>query len=153
MRSLTFPFAALVTGLSLCALHAAEEDKAALEALSGVWDVVAIQVGGRTVDVGNGSPDKIVIKSGKITIWAQDKPFAIFKDGAIELGPKKNPRAIDVVLAQGTRIPAIYELKDKELKLAIPRAPDKPDEPLMRPESFDTKGRPVVLLITRRSGE
>jgi uncharacterized protein (TIGR03067 family) len=152
MRSTTVHFAVIAAFLSFCTfIVAAEDSKTDLRALDGTWDVVSIEVAGRKVEVGKGSPDKIVIKDGKLTIWAQEKPFAIFKDGELELDSKKTPKEIDIVLPDGLRIPGIYELKDKELKIVIPKAPNSPDESLARPQSFDTKGKAVLLLITHMS--
>ncbi|OAI52217.1 hypothetical protein AYO44_16695 [Planctomycetaceae bacterium SCGC AG-212-F19] len=122
-----------------------------MKALDGGWEVVGIEIGGKKVEVSKGSPDKIVIKGGKITIWAQDKPFAIFEDGKLVLDLKKTPKALDIALPGGPTVPCIYEVKDNDLKLAIPRAPDRPDERLARPQSFDTQGKAVILLITIRS--
>lgn len=152
MKSKTYQFAAFAVCLSYCAVNALGDDTMTdLKGLEGTWEVVGIEVSGNKVIVGKGSPDKVTIKEGKITIWAQEKPFAIFKDGRLELDPTMKPKAIDIVLTKGQKVPGIYELKEEHLKLAIPKAPDNSKELLVRPESFDTKGKSVVLLVMKRS--
>jgi hypothetical protein len=76
-----------------------------------------------------------------------------FKNLQLDLGPRKVPRAVDLVRGDKESLPCIYELKDDELKLAMPLVPRdrKPEEPLARPASFDTKDKPVLVLIARRS--
>ena len=146
----TFQVAALLT-LSTVAAQA-QDSKTDLAALDGSWKVVAIQIGGKKVPVGRGNPDKIVIKDGKITIWALEKPFAVFKDGELKLDAKQQPKTIDIVLAErGFTVPGIYELTEAELKLAIPKAPASSDETLERPQSFETRGNKVMVLFTKRN--
>ena len=151
MRSMTCPIVAFLASLTLPALNATGDDtKSDLRGLEGTWEVVSIEVSGKKVDVGKGSPDKVVIKGGKITIWANGEAFGPFKERNLDLDPKKKPKTFDVLIGAQGKVPGIYELKENELKLAIPKAPDNPSKTPVRPESFDTAGKPVIVLITKR---
>jgi hypothetical protein len=49
-------------------------------------------------------------------------------------------------------LPCIYALKEEELKLAMPFVPKgrNSGERLLRPESFETKDKPVMVLTAKR---
>jgi uncharacterized protein (TIGR03067 family) len=124
----------------------------ALSALNGAWSVVSIEVGGKKMVLGNGSPDKIVIERGKMTIFVLGKPFAIFQDRVLKINPIMTPKTIDIVIAErGFTVPGIYELNGTELRLVIPRAPATSDMPLERPRSFETRDSPVMVFLAKKA--
>jgi uncharacterized protein (TIGR03067 family) len=130
-----------------------EDSKADLRKLEGTWEVVSFEVGGKKVDPGKGAPEKAVIKDGKATFFAGGKEIPTFRNLKLELDPKKKPKEVNLVRGERERLPCIYEVTEEELKLAMPLVPKerKPGEELSRPESFDSKDKPVVILTAKRS--
>jgi uncharacterized protein (TIGR03067 family) len=111
-----------------------------------------MEIDGKKVEAKE-APDKAVIKAGKATFFSQGKELPTFKDLKMEIDPKKKPKVLDLVRDEKESLPCIYELKEGEWKLAMPLVPKerKPGEQLPRPESFDTKDKPVMVLIAKRS--
>jgi len=146
--------AILAACLVVMAGVAADDDgKADMRKLEGTWEVVSIEAGGKKVDAGKGAPERVVIKDGKATFFAEGKEMPTFKDLKLELDAKKKPRAVDLVRGEKESLPCIYEVTAESLKLAMPLVPRdrKPGEALPRPESFDTKDKPVMVLTAKRA--
>ena len=76
-----------------------------------------------------------------------------FKDLKLQVDAKQKPNAVDLVRGEKERLPCIFEVTADELKLAMPLVPKerKPGEELQRPESFDSKDKPVMVLLAKRS--
>jgi uncharacterized protein (TIGR03067 family) len=148
-----WPIAVLVAGFAVPAGAVADDAaKADLAKLEGTWDVVSIEAGGMKMPAGQGGPEKAVIKDGVATFFAQGKAMPTFKDLKLQLDPKKKPKAVDLVRGGKEILPCIYEVTDDGLKLAMPLVPlnRKPQEPLPRPESFDSKGQEFIVLTAKR---
>jgi uncharacterized protein (TIGR03067 family) len=144
----------LVAALVVAAVAAADDATSTdLQALEGAWDIVSIEADGMKVDAGKGAPEKAVIKDGKATFFSQGKPIPTFKDLKLRIDATKKPRAVDLLRGDEESLPCIYEVTADELKLAMPLVPKerKPGEALQRPESFDTKDKPVTVLLAKRS--
>jgi uncharacterized protein (TIGR03067 family) len=148
------PIAVLVAGFVVSAVTAAEDDtKAELKRFEGSWEVVSIEASLMKTAPGKGAPQKAIIKDGKATFFAQGKELPTFKDLTLAIDPKKKPKVLDFIRGGNECLPCIYELTDQELKLAMPLVPKerKPGDRLPRPESFDTTGKPFLVLIMKRS--
>src|SRR5438105_15748387 len=147
-----WPIAILVAGLVIPAGVAADDAaKATLAKFEGTWDVVSTEANGMKLPVGQGGPEKAVVKGGVTTFFTNGKAMGTFKDLKLELDPKK-PGAVDFIRGENERLPCLYELTDDQLKLAMPLVPVQPknEEVLSRPESFETKGKPVIVLTMKR---
>jgi uncharacterized protein (TIGR03067 family) len=148
------PIVILVASFIVSASLAADDDnKAEMQKLEGTWKIVSFEVEGRKVDPGKGAPEKAVIKSGKATLFAGGKEIPTFRDLKLELDPKKKPKAVDLVRGEKESLPCIYEVTAKELKLAMPLIPDKkkPTDKLSRPESFESKDKPIMIMTAKRA--
>ncbi|HSQ56579.1 MAG TPA: hypothetical protein VLM40_12625, partial [Gemmata sp.] len=97
-------------------------------------------------------PDEVVIKDGKANFLSAGKELETFRNLKIELDPKKKPRAMDLLRGPNEGLPCIYEVTATDLKIAMPLVPKKrkPGEGLPRPESFDSKDKPVMVFIAKR---
>jgi uncharacterized protein (TIGR03067 family) len=143
-------------GLVLATVTIAGDDKAKadLQKLEGSWDFVSIVIAGEKKDgAGAGGLEKAVIKGNKMTFFAGGKEIGNFKDLELRLDPKKTPRAADLLREGRETLPCIYEVSDDTFKLAMPLVPTnrKPGEALPRPESFDSAGKPVMVLTAKRA--
>ncbi len=146
--------AIFVTGFLISVGMSADDDNnAEMRKLEGTWKVTSFEVGGKKVDPGKGAPEKAVIKDGKATFFSGGKEIPTFRNLKLELDPKKKPKEINLVRGEKERLPCIYEVTAEGLKLAMPLVPEKgkPGERLSRPESFDTKDKPFLVLTAKRS--
>jgi uncharacterized protein (TIGR03067 family) len=129
-----------------------DENKADLKKLEGSWDVVSMDVAGMKTEAGKGAPDKLVVKDGKMALIVDGKELNAFKDLKLELNAKKKPKAVDLLREGKETLPCIYEVTEEEVKIALPLIPKerKPGEVLPRPESFETKDKPVMVIVAKR---
>jgi uncharacterized protein (TIGR03067 family) len=143
---------ALVTVAAGPAVVAADDAAADLKSLAGTWEVTGIEVNGKKMDLGKGAPEKAVVKGGKVSFFSGGKEMATFRDLKMKLFPKKKPREVNLIRGSDEGLPCIYEVSATQWKLALPLVPKerKPGEKLMRPKSFDTKDRPVMLFVLKR---
>jgi uncharacterized protein (TIGR03067 family) len=130
-----------------------DENKADLKKLEGSWDVQFMDVAGKKVEGGKGGPEKLVVKDGKLTLYADGKEVATFKDIKLDVDAKKQPKTVEMVREGKETLPGIYEVSDEELKIAMPLVPKerKPGELLPRPESFETKDKPIMVIAAKRA--
>ena len=148
--------AMLAVGLIAAVGIAADDDgKAEMKKLEGTWDVVSIVLSGMKADGTKGMPDKAVVKDGKATFLSEGKEMKTFRDLKIEFVPKKTPQAVDLTQEGKVTLPCIYEVTAEGLKLAIPMVSQvgQPRIALTRPESFDSKDKPFLVLTAKRSKE
>lgn len=145
--------AVLVAGLIVSVGPGADDDrKNEMQKLEGTWKIVSIEMAGKKVDPGKGAPEQAVIKDGKATFFTGGKEIPTFKDLKLELDPTKKPKSLDLVRGEKESLPCIYEVTADELKVAMPLVPKerKPGEALPRPESFDLKDKPFMVLTAKR---
>jgi uncharacterized protein (TIGR03067 family) len=144
----------LWAGSAVCADEAAD-----MKLLTGAWEVTSLEAFGQRVPVGQpGAPDKVVFKDGNATFFAQGKGMEKNIDLRVGLDASKNPKIMDFVRSTKVgkeSLPCLYEVSAEQLRLAMPMVPadKRPEDPLARPESFDTKGKPVVVLTAKRMKE
>jgi uncharacterized protein (TIGR03067 family) len=144
--------------LAACVLPAAArpDEKAAkadLAKLEGTWEVTGADVAGKKSDAKAFGVEKLVVKDGKLTLFSGGKELRVYQ---LTLDPAKTPKATDLVRDRDgakEQLPCIYQLDGDEFKLGMPLVPKdrKPGEALPRPESFETKDKPVLVLTAKRA--
>lgn len=129
-----------------------DKNKDELKKFEGTWDIESIEADGRKLPRGMGAPERAVVEAGKISFFTGGKKMPTFRDLALEFDPKSKPKAVNLVRGKNERLPCIYEVTERSLKLAIPLIPRQrdPKEPLPRPKSFETKGKPIMVLTAKR---
>jgi uncharacterized protein (TIGR03067 family) len=148
-------FLVLLAAGSLAAA-ARPDDKAAraeLARLEGTWEVTEVETAGTKADAKAFGVEKVVVKGGKLTFFSGGKELRTFR---LTLDPGKQPKAADLSRDRGgvrEQLPCVYEVDGDGFRLAMPLTPksQKAGEALPRPESFDTKDKPVMVLTTRRA--
>jgi uncharacterized protein (TIGR03067 family) len=113
-----------------------------MKKLQGTWKVTRFEVGGK--DQTAQGPKEIVIKGDELQGLAPNVKFRI--------DPTKKPKTLDLIDRDDAKkiFPLIYELKDDELKIVIPLVPAGKGETPKRPDSFETKDRPLALITAKR---
>jgi uncharacterized protein (TIGR03067 family) len=110
--------------------------------LQGTWKVVGFEVAGKD-QIAKG-PKQIVIKGDELQGLAPNVKFRI--------DPSKKPRALDLIDKGDSKkvFPLIYELKDDELRIAFSLVRAGAGEAPKRPDSFQTKDKPLALITAKR---
>jgi uncharacterized protein (TIGR03067 family) len=131
-----------ILALSLAAAPKDETVKKELKRLQGTWKVIRFEAGGK--DETAKGPKKIVIKGDELQGLAPNVKFRI--------DPAKKPKTLDLIDKSDPKriFPLIYELKDDELKIVIPLVPAGKGEAPKRPDSFETKDKPLALITAKR---
>jgi uncharacterized protein (TIGR03067 family) len=145
---------ATLAALALAAAAADKPDDAAkdeMKKLEGTWAVVSVEAMGKAADKEKDPvPQQVVFKDDKITLKMRDGDGPTF---VFAVDPGQKPKAMNWIKeADGSHIGGIYSLDGDELKLCFPLVPKerKEGETLKRPENFDTKDKPVMLLTAKR---
>ena len=144
----------LTTGIGVFAAPPADEkeDKAKeAKKLQGTWKIVAAEFSGKKMEIKDVGIDRIVVSGEKMTLKNGDKEVATY---TFELYPDRKPKGLlwKKETKEGTGLhPTIYEIDGTKLKLCFPLlSAEKPKEAPKPPESFDTKGKPLGLLVAER---
>jgi uncharacterized protein (TIGR03067 family) len=141
---------------SRCAASEPNADESSGSQLDGSWKVESIAVGRETRDPQSGMPDVLEIASGVFNAKTGGQPIGTFSGLKIAIDSSANPKKLNLMRRAGDQVetlPCIFELKDGQLKIAMPLVPaDKaPEDPLPRPKSFDTNDEPILVLTAKRS--
>lgn len=98
--------------------------------------------------------DRIVVAGDKMTLKSGDKDVAVY---VFEVMPDKKPKGIVWTKEQdkkSVKLPVIYELDVEKLKLCFPLlGTEPPKQALKPPENFDTKDKPLGLLVAEKQKE
>jgi uncharacterized protein (TIGR03067 family) len=139
---------------AVAALHAQDKNdknaKAAeLEKLQGTWKVTSAEFSGKAMTPKEIGIDTIVVKDAKMTLRNGDKEVAVYP---FELLPDRKPKGMIWTKEgpKGGKLPAIYELDGTKLKLCFPLLKSTPLKEFPKLENFDTKGKPLGLLIAEK---
>ncbi len=146
-------YAGAIAILGLCVPSAGAGDgKAGLDGLQGRWRVTSIVAGGQAVGPAKGAPTSLVIKDRKATFFADAEAIMAFKDLALPADQAKGPKAIDLIRDERSVLPCLCDVSGDEFKLAMPMIPEdrKPGELLPRPDSLDSKDKPVMVFTMKR---
>jgi uncharacterized protein (TIGR03067 family) len=125
------------------------DDKDELKKLDGAWDVVGMEAGGKEAPKGKGAVEKLTIKDGKLTGFGPE--IRLSTDAT------KKPKWLNMTFSiegMDVTINAIYELNGDELKICLPLAPKKGSGAVFenkRPEGFDTKDKPEMLIKAKKA--
>jgi uncharacterized protein (TIGR03067 family) len=136
------------------ALRADEKDGKAAEVkkLQGTWKVVSGEFSGKAMTPKELQIDAIVVAGDKMTLKYGDKELATYP---FEVYPDRKPKGLlwtKEVKGQpkGTH-PVSYEIDGTKLKLCFPLlGPTPPKEAPKPPENFDTKGKPLGLIVAEK---
>jgi uncharacterized protein (TIGR03067 family) len=119
--------------------------------LQGAWKVMSADVAGKDVPPASMGMDQILFKGDKMILKKGDKEIGTW---GFRVDPRSKPPQMDWLrLDDNASWPGIYELKGDELRLCFPLAPKKGQKAkvtISRPENFETKGKPIFLLVARR---
>jgi uncharacterized protein (TIGR03067 family) len=115
--------------------------------MAGTWQVVSGEADGMPFAGGRVGPERAVIQGDKLTFSGGGKTYPTV---TLKLDPTRKPCHMDMVRATDT-LSCLYELAEGSLKLAMPLTPRdrKPGEALSRPASFETKDKPVMVLLLK----
>lgn len=139
--------------LGLYTAHAVAQDaKEKLATLEGRWTVTSLVAGGQPIS-DKYRPTKLIIKGGKATFFAEGKEMPNFRDLTLRPHTAKNSNAIDIFRDENSFLPCLYDLADDNFKLAIPLIPENADPGfvLPRPESFESKDKPVIVFTMKKA--
>jgi uncharacterized protein (TIGR03067 family) len=115
-----------------------------LNRLRGSWEVTAIEVDGKPQPKDK-LPPGFTITGNKLT--------GLGPEMAITIDPTKKPKWIDLTFKKGDKsypIRAIYALEGDAFTICMPLAQVGKVFENRRPESFETKGKFVVLIKAKR---
>jgi uncharacterized protein (TIGR03067 family) len=153
-NSLLVGLAVVVLGLPLGATAARAEDPAVekeLKALYGTWKYTK-KISDVTVE------GEVTLGKDGTMSWHDGALFdavggAAVAEGTFTIDPTKNPRTLDLVVktpeGKEKKIQFIYELKGKELKLAVASDAASDDAEKKRPRDF--KGKDVQVQVFKRT--
>lgn len=122
--------------------------KREMKLLEGTWKVTAAEVSGKRVGLEKLGVDQIVFAGGRVLWKNQGKEVANF---AYSVDPGRTPKEMNLLKEKERQtLPSIYALDGDELKWCLPMASATEKVRLRRPESFETKDAPLILLTGKR---
>jgi uncharacterized protein (TIGR03067 family) len=122
--------------------------------LQGRWKIVRVEMAGQEIPLKEADLDEIVVVGEKMTFKEGDKEsFTV----GFEVYPNSKPKGMlwkkETEEGTGTH-PLVYEIDGTKLRLCFPLLTKKaPKEAPKPPEGFDTKGKPLVLVVAERVKE
>jgi len=137
-------------GLLPCLAVAAAEPSSDNKKLEGTWKVVSVEVAGKAATPKQFGMDQLVVKGDKLTFRNDGKDVMSFE---FTTDASKTPKTLDWIKpADKSSLPTIYSLEGDDLKICAPLVPKerKPGETIPRPAGFDTKDKPLMLLVLKR---
>jgi uncharacterized protein (TIGR03067 family) len=148
-RALLALSVALLLAADNPALDAGKEEAKKLE---GAWDIISGVVAGKKVPPAVLPVTQLIIKGDQLRLKLKEPGIT---EWTFKVDPAKKPKEIDLTPKGAKRaLPCIYSLEGTELRLCMPLPPAKGEEKglsVKRPDSFDTKGKPVLLLVAVRA--
>lgn len=141
----------LLLGLAV-PLLAADQVADELKKIEGNWDVVEFEFAGKKVDSQAGAPDKASVKNGVIDFSLKGQVIPHFSGLQITIREVEGKRLLNLTRNGNETLPCLYELNEPGLKIAMPlvSTAKKPADSLARPDSFETKDKPVVVMTLKR---
>lgn len=118
--------------------------------LAGEWEIERIEVGGNVV-AAKSLPTGFIVNQGRFTLISDGQPVPGMKEMVIVVDREQKPAHLDLVRGMRESLPCLYQLEKNELTLAMPLIPKdkKPEDPLARPKSFDSKQEPIMLFVVK----
>jgi uncharacterized protein (TIGR03067 family) len=137
---------ALSAGDAQPGAKAAKEEMAKLQ---GTWKVVTAQMAGK--DFPDFKKLQLVINRDTMVLKASGMDV---KSWTFTVDPSRKPKAMDWIMGEEkVPLPAIYSLEGDDLRICFPLLPTKGQKTkvkITRPESFETKDKPIGLFILKR---
>jgi uncharacterized protein (TIGR03067 family) len=133
--------------LLACALTVRADDKDEIKKLDGSWELVGLVAGGQ--EQPKEKAPNLTIKAGVMTGFGPEIKLAT--------DATKKPKWLNMTFTREgmeSTVNAIYELDGDDLKICMPLAPKKGSGAVFenkRPESFDTKDKPEMLIKLKRA--
>ncbi len=137
-----------VVALLVATVGRADDPKDELSKLEGKWEVVSIVGGGKDLPKDKG-PQALTINAGTLTGFGPEVKLST--------DATKKPKWLNMTFSrEGTDVTvnAIYDLDGDTLKICLPLAPGKGSGKVFenkRPEGFDTKDKPEMMLHLKRA--
>ena len=133
-RMMVIPMVALLLAADAPKDEAVQQE---VRKLQGTWKVVSFEASG--TDQTAKGPKEIVIKGDELRGLAPNVTFRI--------DPAKKPKTLDLIDKGDSKkiFPLIYELK-----IVFPLVQASKGEQPKRPDSFQTKDKPLALLTAKR---
>ena len=153
MNSMLLASAGVLLGLGvLSAGNAQPGTKAAKEEmarLQGTWKVVAAEMAGK--DFPDFKKLQLVINRDTMALKASGMEVKSWK---FTVDPSRKPKTMDWLMGEEKApVPAIYSLEGDDLRICfalLPKKGQKTEFKLTRPESFETKDKPLGLFVLKR---
>jgi uncharacterized protein (TIGR03067 family) len=131
-------FAAMASA-ARCAVAADTDEKM----LQGEWELVSLEVQGKTLPAPGGKGGSIVFAKGEKLIWKD--PGKPEKIGKYKIDAHREPKQIDLITSKdGETVQGIYAFDDDKLKMAFSAKGPKGQRP------SDFKGENVMIVIWKR---
>ena len=136
-----------VVVLLVAAVGRADDPKDELSKLEGKWEIVTIVGAGKDLPRDKG-PQALTIKAGALTGFGPEVKLTT--------DATKKPKWLNMTFSRegvDVTVNAIYDLDGDTLKICLPAAPGKGSGKAFenkRPESFDTKDKPEMMLHLKR---
>lgn len=133
-------------------LLAADQFAAELKKFEGNWGVVEFEFAGKKVDSQTGAPEKATVKNGVIDFSLKGQVIPHFSGLLITIREVEGKRLLNLTRNGNETLPCLYEFNEPSLKIAMPMVSTvkKAADPLARPDSFETKDKPVVVMTLKR---
>jgi uncharacterized protein (TIGR03067 family) len=138
--------AAFVVGSSATALADEKQIKDELKKIEGKWQIVATEANGAALPKKGDDKAILTFTDSKMTGFGPEMTFTI--------APDQKPKHITLVAKLKDReitVNSIYELDGDELKIVIPLVEKGKGPENKRPDNFETKDKPVMLLKLKRA--
>jgi uncharacterized protein (TIGR03067 family) len=134
-----------------------DKTKAEMKKLEGTWKVVSLELAGKPLPPEKARLGLLIIKGDKLTLTERGKDAKGGKTMTFKIDPTKKPKTLDLRITRGEESvdwKCIYSLKADELKICMPLARKKgekgPANTHVRPDSFETAGKPLMLITAKR---
>jgi uncharacterized protein (TIGR03067 family) len=151
MKRLPFVAPAL---LVLCGIAAAggdakqEKIKRETKLLEGTWKIVAAEIAGMNIGGQKLGIEQLVFANGRVVLKKEGKDAGNY---AYTVDPGRMPKEMNWLKDKdGGPLPCIYTLEGDDLKVCMPIPNVIEKIRSQRPNSFETKGRPFLLLTGKR---
>ncbi len=144
------PFLLMIVSLLVPAQDAPQTAiKEELQRLQGTWKTLTGEKLGRKVDIKELGIDQLVIKGDRMTLRGDGMDKAEFR---ITIDPSHKPKHMDWRNEKEKEsLPVIYAIEGKKLTMCFPMLKSEPIPKPHRPQSFETKDKPLGMIIAERT--
>jgi uncharacterized protein (TIGR03067 family) len=122
-----------------------------MKSLQGKWKVMSIVAAGNDQKLGKDDEGFIVINENSLAFT--DKNGKEEMKATFKINPTTKLKSMDWATKRGDMpidIPLIYSLEGDDLKIVMPLVEKGKGETPKRPDTFDTKDKPLMLFTLKR---